>query len=105
MPHKIQSVAFLPGRSLLLHYGGGEVVIDFNPLIKRGGIFARLADDTYWSQVQVGEDGRSLDWPPVTDDPITALDLDADALWFEAHPDDYARYLASIQAADEVLTQ
>ena len=105
MPYKIQSVDYLAGRSLLLHYAAGEVVKDFNSLIARGGVFSRLADDAYWRRVQVGEDGRSLDWPPVTDDPLTALDLDADALWFEAHPEDYASYLASIQAPEEVGTR
>lgn len=95
--YRIASIEFLPGRALRLRYAhGGDLIKDFTLQIEGGGVFARLADETYWSKAVVGEGGRSLDWPPLTDDPITALDCDAAGLWFEAHPADYANYLADL---------
>ena len=69
-------------RTVALHWAGGaQTVLDVAPLIARGGVFAVLADPALFAAVAVGPRGRSLRWPG-------DLDLDADALWFEAHPDD-----------------
>jgi len=43
------------------------------------GVFAPLADPAFFGRVAVGRRGRSLEWPG-------ELDFCADALWFEAHP-------------------
>ena len=43
------------------------------------GVFAPLADPAFFARVAVGRRGRSLEWPG-------ELDFCADALWFEAHP-------------------
>jgi hypothetical protein len=45
------------------------------------GVFTAFSDPSFFSQVRVGEGGRSLEWPG-------ELDFCADALWFEAHPED-----------------
>jgi hypothetical protein len=45
------------------------------------GVFTALADPAIFARVAVGDRGRSLGW---TGD----IDLCADALWFEAHPED-----------------
>lgn len=60
---------------------GAVTVKDMRPIIAGGGVFAALADPAVFSQVRVGERGRSLEWPD-------EVDLCADALWFEAHPED-----------------
>jgi hypothetical protein len=59
---------------------GQTTVSSFHHLIGRG-VFAPLADPSFFSLVTVGERGRSLEWPG-------ELDFCADALWFEAHPED-----------------
>lgn len=45
------------------------------------GVFATLADPATFMQVRIGERGRSLEWPG-------EIDFCADALWYEAHPED-----------------
>ncbi|MFI4948925.1 MAG: DUF2442 domain-containing protein [Alphaproteobacteria bacterium] len=59
---------------------GQRTVSNFRHLLGRG-VFASLSDPEFFSQVKVGERGRSLEWPG-------ELDFCADALWFEAHPED-----------------
>lgn len=97
MEHLITAMRFANGRRLRLQYGDGSVYEkDFAELIELGGVFARLADESYWRRCMVEDGGRALAWPTVNGDPITALDLCADALWFEAHPAEYAKYLSSL---------
>jgi Protein of unknown function (DUF2442) len=59
---------------------GATTVSRFAHLAGRG-VFAALADPAVFVQVRVGERGRSLEWPG-------EIDFCADALWFEAHPED-----------------
>lgn len=40
---------------------------DFTPLIKRGGVFAKLADPAFFNQARIGEGGRFLEWPDAAD--------------------------------------
>lgn len=70
----IDHVRILPNQHVLLHYSGGEeTVVDFRPLIERGGVFAALADAEFFAQVKIGEHGRYIEWPG-------NLDFCADAL-------------------------
>ena len=62
---------------------GGKTVHDFRQKIGRG-VFAAFAEPAFFAQARVGERGRSLDWPD-------EIELCADALWFEAHPEDAPR--------------
>jgi hypothetical protein len=59
---------------------GAKTVSGFVHLIGKG-VFRALADPTFFARVRVGENGRSLEWPG-------DLDFCADALWFEAHPEE-----------------
>jgi hypothetical protein len=79
MFHTIRSVTPEADYKLCLTYADGEtVVVDFTPVIQRGGVFARLGDPTFFSQVSIGERGRYIQWPG-------ELDFCADALWLEGH--------------------
>jgi hypothetical protein len=59
---------------------GAQTRSDFAHLVGKG-VFAPLADKATFNQVRVGEGGRSLGWPG-------DLDFCADALWFQAHPEE-----------------
>jgi len=64
------------GRLRLTFSDGTTGVIDLNPMIKRGGVFATLKDPAEFSRYSVGEHGRTIQWP-------TGAELCADALWLE----------------------
>ena len=79
MLRTIHSVAPEPNYKLRLTYADGEtIVVDFTPVIQRGGVFAPLSDPEFFSQVSIGERGRYIQWPG-------ELDFCADALWLEGH--------------------
>ncbi len=59
---------------------GEQTVSSFAHLIGKR-VFAALGDPVFFARVRIGEAGRSLEWPG-------ELDFCADALWFEAHPED-----------------
>ena len=62
---------------------GEKTANSFRHLIGRG-VFSALTDPAFFAQVQVGERGRSLEWPG-------EIGFCADALWFEAHPEEAPR--------------
>lgn len=62
---------------------GARTVNRFAHLVGKG-VFRAFADPAFFAQVRVGENGRSLEWPG-------GLDFCADALWFEAHPEEAPR--------------
>ena len=59
---------------------GSTSIARFDHLAGKG-VFAPLADPEFFGKVVVGPRGRSLEWPD-------EIDFCADALWFEAHPQD-----------------
>jgi hypothetical protein len=59
---------------------GATTVNRFDQLVGKG-VFTAFADPALFARVSVGERGRSLEWP-------NEIDFCADALWFEAHPED-----------------
>ena len=82
MPYIITSITVENNYKLRLIYSNGDmVVVDFMPMIRQGGVFEKLSDRHFFSQVKLGEGGRYIEWP-------SGLDFCADALWFEAHPND-----------------
>jgi hypothetical protein len=88
----IKQVQALGGHRLRLLYAhGGVVEKDFAPVIAIGSAFTALSDPDFFTQAKIGAGGRTLEWPG-------ELDFCADALWFEAHPEDYAKFLDSIGA-------
>jgi len=79
MLRAIRSVAPEQNYKLRLTYADGEtIIVDFIPVIQRGGVFAPLSDPEFFSQVSIGERGRYIQWPG-------ELDFCADALWLEGH--------------------
>jgi hypothetical protein len=67
--------------SVTLTWANGEKTVShFGHLVGRG-VFAAFSDPAFFAQVHVGERGRSLEWPG-------ERDFCADALWFEAHPEE-----------------
>ena len=66
---------------------GAQTVGAFQHLLGKG-VMSALADPALFAQVRIGERGRSLEWPG-------DIDFCADALWFEAHPEEAPKQLAA----------
>jgi hypothetical protein len=65
--------------TLAVTWANGETTVNrFDHLVGKG-VFAAVTDPAVFTQVRVGERGRSLEWPG-------EIDFCADALWFETHP-------------------
>ena len=76
--HRILDVRPMPRSTLQVTFAEERVcTIDLSDLIRRGGVFARLAAPAFFREVRIGENGRFLEWPG-------ELDLCADALWERA---------------------
>lgn len=74
----ITSVHAEPARRLRVTYSDGQtIVVDFEPVIRQGGVFAPLANEQIFAQAALGPRGRSVCWPG-------DIDFCADALWLEA---------------------
>jgi hypothetical protein len=75
------AVADANNHTVTLTWANGATTLNrFDHLVGKG-VFAPLSDPAFFAQVRVGERGRSLDWSD-------EIDFCADALWFEAHPED-----------------
>ena len=89
MPQMLENVIVAAAADAATHTvaltwaNGAKTVNSFAHLVGKG-VFRAFADPTFFLQVRVGEHGRSLDWPG-------DLDFCADALWFEAHPEEAPR--------------
>jgi hypothetical protein len=77
-------------RVILTWANGATTVNHFDRLVGKG-VLAALADPLLFAQVRIGERGRSLEWPG-------EIDFCADALWFEAHPEDAPEHASLEQA-------
>jgi hypothetical protein len=64
-------------RLRLLFEDGTTAVVDFEPIIREGGVYEPLGDESYFRRFRVERNGRVLAWP---DD----IEFCADALWQEA---------------------
>jgi hypothetical protein len=62
---------------------GATTVASFRHLAGKG-VFAAFNDPAFFARAAIGERGRSLEWPG-------ELDVCADALWFESHPEEAPR--------------
>src|SRR5437764_12424042 len=67
--------------TVALTWANGERTVSSFGHLAGKGVFGALSDPAFFAQARIGEGGRSLEWPG-------ELDFCADALWFEAHPDD-----------------
>jgi transcription antitermination factor NusG len=75
---KITNVEPTNSLKLKVTYDNGRTVtFDAGPLVKTGGVFAKLAEESEFEKVKVGPRGRSLEWPG-------QVDLCADAIWIKA---------------------
>ena len=82
-PHNI-IVSALPDpvrKVVTLAWANGETTVSHFTPIAGTGVFRALADASVFALVRVGDGGRSLEWPG-------DIDFCADALWFEAHPEE-----------------
>jgi hypothetical protein len=72
---KITGVEVLDGRWLRLRFSDGAVKdVDLSELLSRGGVFARIRDDrSFFEQVRVNPESRTIEWPG-------DVDLDPDVL-------------------------
>jgi hypothetical protein len=68
-------------KTVTLTWRNGETTVSQLDHLVGMGVFAALTDLAVFSQVCIGERGRSLEWP-------SEIELCADALWFNAHPED-----------------
>jgi hypothetical protein len=76
---RIRAVEALPASRLRITYEGGEQrVVDFGPVIRRGGVFAAIAKPHFLVQAAVDPRGRAVCWPG-------EIEFCADALWLEGH--------------------
>ncbi len=46
----------------LLYQDGKCIVVDFKPIIEKGGVFSMLADPQVFSKVRLGNRGRYIAW-------------------------------------------
>ena len=77
----LSAVADAKTYTVVLTWANGEMTTSrFGDKIGKG-VFAALADPVTFMKVRIGERGRSLEWPG-------EIDVCADALWYEAHPED-----------------
>lgn len=84
--HTISKVKTLGESRLQLVFDGSETrVVDLVLLLRDGGpVFAPLRNPKVFKMVELGPRGRTILWH-VDDD---VVDLCADALWLEAHPEE-----------------
>jgi hypothetical protein len=97
--HRI--VSAVPSQNLLVQLtwaDGTRTVADFTPWVRRGGVFAPLADpDFFGTGATVADDGHVLAW---SDD----LEFSADGLWYDAFPADRDRDIADAESIDPVIS-
>src|SRR5437868_15186496 len=92
------AVADPANHTVTLSWANGKTTVaGFRHLVGKG-VFAAFAEPAFFAQARVGEGGRSLEWPG-------ELDFCADALWFEAHPEDAPEEERSARTKDRALHQ
>lgn len=72
-------------RIALIWEDGSTGTVDLSPEIKRGGVFARLADESQFRKVRLAPGGRAIEWPDESGEAV--VDIDAEALRRRAHRD------------------
>ena len=76
LPRILQADVVEYGKVWLEFSEGTKGLVDFLPVMARGGIFSPLSDPEFFNQARIGEGGHSLEWPG-------ELDFCADALWLK----------------------
>lgn len=79
--YRVLSLEVAGDLSLRLRFDDGSTrIVDFSQLPPRGGVFKRFLESEYFRSVQIGPEGRSLEWPD-------HVDMCADALWLDGKPE------------------
>ena len=63
-----------------LTWAHGETTVNSFRLLIGKGVFTAFTDPVFFTQVRIGQHGRSLEWPD-------EINFCADDLWFDAHPE------------------
>lgn len=78
--HKITRLEFGADLSLRLTFEDGSAkTFSLAPLVRKGGVFAPLAQAAEFRAAKIAPDGRYVEWP-------NGVDLCADALYLEGIP-------------------
>ncbi len=77
----VRAVPNLAEWAVALEWANGAATVSSFRHLLSSGVMKRLADPVVFAQVSVGGRGRSLAWPG-------EIDFCADALWFDAYPQD-----------------
>jgi hypothetical protein len=76
--HTISQIVPLAGFVLAIQFGDGTTgTIDFNPTIKKKGVFKKLGHEAFFRQAKIGKTRRTVVWP-------NEIDFDADSLYLKA---------------------
>jgi hypothetical protein len=86
MLHPIKNAAARPDFTVeIIWREGGRDTVSLAWFIARSGVAEPLKDPRYFvERMTIGGDGDWLAWP-------NDVDLSADGLWYQAHPDELAR--------------
>lgn len=87
MIHQVVAATGRADFTVVLEFEGGErTEVDLAEFVATGEVTAALrADpDFFVSALRVLEDGDAIGWPG-------DVEIDADALWYKSHPDDWQR--------------
>jgi hypothetical protein len=75
MLHRITRIVPESGYRLRLSFGDGlDGIVDFTPIVEKGGVFAPMRDRAFFARVELHPNGRLISWPG-------ELEFCADALW------------------------
>ncbi len=78
----IRKVRALENLAIEVTWKDGELsVVSLRDTVARSGVFAALNDPIVFRMVELGDGGRWVQWPE-------ELDICADDLWYQAHPDE-----------------
>jgi hypothetical protein len=73
----ISQIVPLTGFVLAIQFGDGTTgTVDFNPTIKKRGVFEKLGDEAFFRQAKIGKTRRTVIWPG-------EIDFDADSLYLK----------------------
>jgi hypothetical protein len=79
MLQRITRVEVRAGYRLWLLFADGlDGIVDFTPIIEKGGVFSPMRDPAFFARVELHPNGRLISWPG-------DLEFCADALWQDVH--------------------
>ncbi|NBC32324.1 MAG: DUF2442 domain-containing protein [Alphaproteobacteria bacterium] len=86
MEHRIIEAKARPDFRIDIEWeGGSRSTVDLTDFVSDGEVTAALRDPVFFSEtLEVQGSGDWIAWP-------NGVDMDADALWYLAHPDEWSR--------------